>query len=280
MTSGTKLICLELAYDGTSYHGWQSQSDGSGIQDAVERCLKTVLRVPVRLTSSSRTDTGVHAEHQVVTFWSPPDLNENFNPGRLVKSLNALLPTSIRVRSAREVSAKFHPIRSAVAKVYRYRIWRSPGLTPFVEPYVWKWNGPLDLPRMQSAAAQFVGTHDFTSFCASDSTASTRTRQLYDVKLISEGPLLDIWFIGEGFLKQMVRNLVGTLMAVGQGKLRPEDMPRLFAALDRRVVPATAPACGLSLVRVCYDEVPTLDALLGEARKGYNLPLIGEWIDV
>ena len=268
------LIRLTLAYNGETFHGWQSQPSGRGVQDALESCLAVVLRGAVRVTSASRTDTGVHAEYQVVTFRGPVDTNCH----RLVRSLNALLPASIRIRDALIVDGDFHPIRSARAKIYRYRLWRSIGITPFVAPYVWQMAQPLDVESMRSAAKFFVGRHDFTSFCAADSSAKSKVRNVREISIIESGPLIDFWFLGEGFLKQMIRIIVGTVVSAGLGKLAPDSVPGLLAAVDRRVAPGTAPASGLCLVKVCYAEIPQLIDLLEDSLKGYNVSLSGEWM--
>lgn len=266
-------VKMILAYNGSGFNGWQSQPDGSGIQDHLEKALSILLRQFVRVTGASRTDTGVHAEYQVVTFRcaNPPPL------AKLTKGLNALLPANVRIRDVEEVPLDFHPSYSSTGKIYRYQIWRSHGELPFVMPYVWKWTQSLNLKAMQEAADYFVGEHDFTSFCATDSSAKTRVRRILDLRIVEKGPLLEIWFTGEGFLKQMVRTIVGTLVAVGLDKKQASDIPALIAAKDRKIVPATAPAEGLCLVRVLYDESLTLDALLEQARQGYNLALDGSW---
>lgn len=269
-----RLIRLTLAYNGEDFHGWQSQPSGRGIQDSLEKALHTLLKSKIRVTASSRTDTGVHAEHQVVTFKT----HEAVDFHRLVRGLNALLPRSVRARDAREVSHDFHPIRSAVAKVYRYRIWRTVGITPFVSPYVWHNTLKLNLEAMRTASKFALGQHDFTSFCAADSTTKTKIRTINDIRIVESGPLIELWFVGEGFLKQMVRILVGTLVAVGQGRLPTDSIEGILAAKDRRAAPGTAPAGGLCLVKVCYDASIDFDALLGETGKGYNLPLDGEWM--
>lgn len=268
-------VKLVLAYNGHGFNGWQSQPDGSGIQDHLEKALNVMLRHFVRVTGASRTDTGVHAEYQVVTFRAetlPPMF-------RLVKGLNALLPPTIRIRDAVEVPLEFHPNRSSLGKIYRYQIWRTHGEHPFVMPYVWKWPQDLDLDAMKQASAHFIGEHDFTSFCATDSSAKTRVRKVHDIRFIDKGPLLEIWFVGAGFLKQMVRTMVGTLVAVGLGKKTADDVPTIMDAKDRRLAPPTAPAEGLCLVRVIYEGPLTLDALLEQAGQGYNLALDSVWRD-
>jgi tRNA pseudouridine38-40 synthase len=270
-----QLVRLTIAYIGDGFHGWQSQKDGSSIQDAVESALAIIYKGPIRVTSASRTDTGVHAEFQVVTF----TLHGAFNSYKLVKSLNSMLPKGVRVRDAEVVGKDFHPILSSKAKIYRYNIWRSVGITPFVEPFVWHLHRPLDIASMKRAAADMEGTKDFTSFCAADSSAKTKTRRVLEVRIIEKGPLIEVWVLGEGFLKQMIRIMVGTLVAVGQGKLADDCVPGILAAKDRRAAPSTAPAQGLSLVRIYYDNVPQLDALLEETIQGYNFGLGGGWLN-
>ena len=260
---------MTLSYCGADFHGWQSQPSGMGIQDSVEKCLATMCRETMRLTSASRTDTGVHAEHQVVTFRS----SQKFELHRLLKGLNALLPKSVRVIQIEFASPEFHPIQSSMGKIYRYRIWRAHGEHPFIMPYVWKYTNHIDVLKMASAAQYFVGEHDFTSFCAIDSSAKSKIRKIFEIQVKDQGPLVDLWFYGEGFLKQMVRNLVGAIVACGNGKMALEAIPELLSGKDRRLAPATAPASGLSLVRVCYDQKTTLQALLATASTGYNLPL-------
>jgi len=268
------LYRLDLTYIGERYHGFQSQPSGMGIQDHIERALATFCRHPVRITSASRTDTGVHAEHQVVTFRSAAGLDTY----RIVKALNALLSPDVRVINARVANDSFHPIFNSTGKVYRYRIWKSAGESPFMSPYAWRMTSPLDLPAMTSAARQMVGTHDFTSLCAIDSSAKSKVRRVREVFLSDRGTVLEIWVLGDGFLKQMVRNMVGVLVAVGRGKLSEHDVRGILDAKDRKLAPATAPANGLCLVKIFYGDDLNVSALLEQARSGYNLSLSGDWI--
>ena len=268
------LYRLDLTYIGERYHGFQSQPSGMGIQDHVERALSTFCRHPVRITAASRTDTGVHAEHQVVTFKSASGL-DTF---RIVKALNALLSPDVRVITARLAPDSFHPIFNSTGKVYRYRIWRSAGESPFMSPFAWRLTTPLDVPAMTSAARLLIGTHDFTSFCAIDSSAKSKIRRVREIVLSDRGALLDVWVLGDGFLKQMVRNIMGTLVAVGRGKLSEKDVREILAAKNRKIAPATAPANGLCLVKVFYGDDLNVSSLLEQARSGYNLSLMGDWI--
>ncbi len=251
------LYRLDLRYDGAPFQGWQSQPDQSGVQDHLERALKTFLRHDVRVTGASRTDSGVHAEHQVATFQS----EVAFEPRRWLKSLNGLLPDSVGVDNLALVAPEFHPILSAKAKAYRYRLWVSELRHPFVAPFVWQMPGALDLGAMREEARAFVGAHDYTSFCAVDSSAKTKLRKVIEVDLHADGPLIEIWVVGEGFLKQMVRSMVGTLVGVGAGRHPRGSVARMLAAKDRTAAGQTAPALGLALVKIFYDEVATAESL-------------------
>jgi tRNA pseudouridine38-40 synthase len=274
MTDLLKQVCLRIAYIGDGFHGWQSQLDGSGIQDHIEKVLEVFLRERVRITGASRTDTGVHAEDQVACF----RISAAVDLHRLVKGLNAMLPLGVRVKGAQFVPLDFHPILSATAKLYRYRIWRSIGETPFYSSHSWKWSGPLDLDRMLQASRVFVGTHDFSAFCAADSSAKTKVRTLYDIRQVNAGPLLELWFYGEGFLKQMIRVMVGTLMSVGQKKMSVDDVAEVLQVRDRTKAAMTAPADGLTLMKVCYGPPPPLDSLFKERSIPlYSVSLLEDW---
>jgi tRNA pseudouridine38-40 synthase len=267
------LYRLDLSYIGEKYHGFQSQPSGNTIQDHLETALATFCRHPVRITAASRTDTGVHAEHQVVTFRGAQGLSVF----RIVKALNSLLSPDIRVMSAIAVVDRFHPTFESTGKAYRYRIWRSAGESPFVSPFAWRNSHPMDVSMMIDAARQLIGTHDFTSFCAVDSSAKSKIRRVREIVIFDRGAMLEIWVVGDGFLKQMVRNIVGLLVAVGRGKIGPAEVKGILEAKDRQLAPATAPACGLCLVKVFYSDDLSVSALLEQSRNGYNLSLSGSW---
>jgi tRNA pseudouridine38-40 synthase len=247
-----------LAYVGTRYHGWQSQTSGQTVQDHLERALKTILRHPVTTIAASRTDSGVHSDHQVVLFRTEVPFHEE----RWIRSLNGLLPEDIGILNIHPADNDFHPIYSAKGKVYRYRIWQGASRHPQWTPLVWTIQGQLDLDRVRQGAAGFVGIRDFTSFCALDSSAKTRTRQVYGIELVEKGPMLEIWVYGRGFLKQMVRIMVGTLVDIGRGKRSPEAVAEILSAKDRTQAGKTAPAQGLTLVRVFYEDLPAAESLL------------------
>lgn len=264
----TKTIRIDFSYIGTQYLGWQTQNKDDCVQDRVEAALQTILRHPVRVLGASRTDTGVHAEHQVAVFKTAAQVD----PGRLLKSLNAILPRDMGVHSVQEVDGNFHPIGSCKAKAYRYRLWTGRGKHAFLDPYVWRLFQPLDLEKLTSRAQEFLGTHDFTSFCATDSNAKTRERTILDIGVDHHGELIDIWIIGDGFLKQMVRSMVGTLVELASSA-DSRTITQLLAAKDRTKAGVTAPAQGLCLVRLFYESVPTLKMLQRQSERGYTMPL-------
>lgn len=260
---------LDLQYLGTSFLGWQSQPQGTAVQDHLEKALSTMLRHPVRVTGAARTDTGVHAEQQVAVFRTAVAYDER----KWLKSLQGLLPSTVGVASIRTVGSDFHPIRSAQAKVYRYRLWLGVTRNPLIAPFAWQIVSDLDVTALAEAARDFVGLHDFTSFCAIDSTAKTRQREIYEVVVEQQGPLVDIWVSGSGFLKQMVRTMVGTLVDVGLGKRDAKSLPAVLAAKDRQAAGMTAPALGLSLVQICYGERPTVAELRTRLSAGFCVKL-------
>ena len=260
---------LDLQYLGTPFLGWQSQPQGSAVQDYLEKALSTMLRHPVRVTGAARTDTGVHAEQQVAVFRTTVAYDER----KWLKSLQGLLPAAVGVASIRAVANEFHPILSAQGKVYRYRLWLGVTRNPLIAPFAWQIVAGLDVSSVARAARDFVGSHDFTSFCAVDSTAKTRQREIYEVVVSQQGPLVDIWVSGGGFLKQMVRTMVGTLVDVGLGKRSPESIPEVLAAKDRQAAGMTAPALGLSLVQIFYAGRLSVAELRAQLSAGFCVKL-------
>ncbi len=260
---------LDIMFVGTSFHGWQSQTDGNTIQNKIEKALTTFLRHDVRVNGASRTDSGVHAESFTATFATP----QKFDEYTWIQSLSALLPPEIAVGGISKAPQDFHPIKSAKAKAYRYRVWMKNVRHPMLAPFVWQVSPQLDVDLLRQAITQFEGTHDFTSFCASNSNAKTHTRKIFEIKVLRHADLLDIWVIGEGFLKQMVRNLAGTAVEVGLGKRSPDEISGILEAKDRTKAGQTAPAQGLSLVKVFYDQIPTVESLATQASQGFTLSL-------
>jgi len=260
----TRNLKIVLAYDGSEFSGWQVQPDAATIQGTLASAIGRVTGEKVLPQASGRTDAGVHALAQVVTFATASPM-----PARnLVKALNDILPPSIRVIESNDAPPEFHARKSAHAKTYRYRIYRGAICSPFLARYVWHYPYPLDHDAMQEAAGLVIGEHDFTSFAAVDSErgrkdetnsevghgALSNVRQIFASTLShgSEEEELVYTVRGSGFLHHMVRNLVGTFILVGKGTLKPADITGILAARNRSAAGATAPASGLYLVNVEY----------------------------
>ncbi len=244
-------IKLTLAYDGTDYHGWQVQPHQVTIQAELQRVLGEIEGQPVHVDGAGRTDAGVHALAQVASL----SLQNPIPTDNLRRAMNRLLPPAIRVLGAEEVAPDFHARRSARAKLYEYRIWRAEICDPMQYRYVYHHPYPLDLAAMAGAAPLFEGTLDFRSFAAAgeeEDGDEPRLRTVFSSRLEAEGDLWRYRVRGSGFLHHMVRNMMGTLLEVGRGRLAAADIPRILAAGDRRHAGPTAPARGLFLVEVEY----------------------------
>jgi tRNA pseudouridine38-40 synthase len=247
-------IRLDLAYDGTDFHGWQRQPVAPTIQGCLEEAIQKLTGASVQVYGSGRTDAGVHALHQVANFQTVSTI-----PGpNLVKALNDLLPPTVRVKAADEVAPTFHARYDVRSKTYRYRILQTPVCSPFLWRFVFHHPYPMDRARMAEAAQVFPGEHDFTSFAGAgeqdDEESKSMVRVIFRSRLLwrPRTSMLVYEVSGNGFLHHMVRNIVGTLIEVGRGKLAPRDVPRILAALDRTQAGPTVPAQGLCLVKVEY----------------------------
>jgi tRNA pseudouridine38-40 synthase len=254
---------LMLMYDGTDFLGWQVQPDRATIQGTLADAIQRVTGERVLPQGSGRTDAGVHARGQVASFFlEAPIPAENF-----LRALNRKLPESVRVLQAEIVGNDFHARHSSKAKTYEYRIYplRAGGVcAPWKARYVWALGWPLDVERMQEAAGLVMGTHDFTSFAASDPDLATRrdneegddsagnVRTIFESGWRADGELLIYRVRGDGFLHHMVRNLVGTFVDAGRGQLAASDLARILDAKSRSEAGATAPARGLFLDSVEY----------------------------
>jgi len=239
---------LTLAYDGTNFHGWQVQPQLRTVQGELERALRKLFNHDVAVTGSGRTDAGVHAHAQVANVGS----ERTMDTGAVIRGANALLPDDIRVLSVEEVGADFHARRSARSKTYQYRVWRLPIVSPFEFRYVYAFRYPLDESMLDRGTRCFVGTHDFSSFCATATEVEDRTRTIYEASWARSEREWTFEIRGNGFLQYMVRTIVGTLLEIGQGRILPEQIPAIFEARDRRAAGPTAPASGLHLIRVEY----------------------------
>ncbi|MDB6128955.1 MAG: tRNA pseudouridine synthase [Verrucomicrobiales bacterium] len=243
---------LTIAYDGTPYAGWQIQKVGLGVQQLVEEALAKLFPSAPRVHSSSRTDTGVHAIGMVVHVEIPKAELRLPDP-RLMLAINAFLPLTIRVMSAKRCSASFHARFNATGKQYRYYIWNAPAMNPLLVQRAWHIPKALDIDSMRRAAQKVIGKHDFKSFAGTRSyemDSTVRTVQKLAIK--KEDRLITVIIEGDGFLYKMCRGLVGTLVQVGSGKRDQDSLSTILEARDRTAAGMTAPAHGLVLWKVFY----------------------------
>lgn len=245
---------LILSYDGAEFSGWQVQPDLVTAQGTLASAIGRITGEKVLPQGSGRTDAGVHALAQNVTFVTFSAVpTENF-----LKALNDILPAAVRVLDVREMPAEFHARHSARGKTYRYRIYRGAICPPFLARYVWHYPYPLDEEAMAQAAPLVAGEHDFTSFAAVDPERGKDGEPVSNVRTIfsSQWERLEDELVytvrGSGFLHHMVRNLLGTFILVGRGTIEPADVTRILQTRDRSAAGATAPAAGLYLVNVEY----------------------------
>lgn len=253
-SSATRRWRLTLAYDGTDFHGWQSQPTGKTVQDFLEKRLATIFKEPIRVHGSGRTDSGVHARAQVAHF----DANWNHPPERLLAALRSGLPEGIMPLDLRTVPAGFHARYSARAKRYVYHLHQGMA-DPFEGRFCHSLGGrELDLADMRKAARTFLGEHDFTAFAADrgDGSDENPVKQLWRVEVIERPPRVRIIFEGSGFLYKMARSLTGALLDVGLGKLPAAEIPSILASRKRTARVFTAPARGLFLEHVYYHRLP------------------------
>lgn len=243
-----RTIKLTIEYDGTAYSGWQVQPNGLAVQQVMETALERLLGEAVRLRSSGRTDAGVHACAMAAAFKTSKGL-----PMRaFVEGTNSFLPPDIAVLDAVEVHHDFKPIGEALSKHYRYTILNNPVRSPLRRLFTWHVREALDLGAMREGAAFIVGRHDFAAFRASNCAAKTTVRRIYSIEISQRDDLICIDVVGEGFLKNMVRVIAGTLVDIGRGRFAPEHLAWLLLNPDRKKAGVTAPASGLCLIKVSY----------------------------
>ncbi|HMC76556.1 MAG TPA: tRNA pseudouridine(38-40) synthase TruA [Vicinamibacterales bacterium] len=244
-----RTIKLVVQYDGGDYVGWQRQGKGVSVQGLIEEALTTIDGAPVTLHGAGRTDAGVHAIGQVASARVTSPIED----WQLVRALNAHLPDAIRVTELTTVPDAFHARFSATAKTYEYRIWNGRTVPPFVRRYAWHVIEPLNLPPMEQASQAIPGEHDFAAFRSARSMNHTTVRRITSAGWRRDGEHTLVFEIGgQGFLRYMVRSLVGTLVEIGRGQRPVGDVARLLAAPDRTQAGRTAPALGLFLMRVEY----------------------------
>ena len=241
---------LRLSYDGTRYRGWQRLGDCEmTIQGKLERVLSKMVGADVEVIGSGRTDAGAHAACQVANF----HCNTDMTPEEIKDYLRQYLPEDIGVISVSEADERFHSRYLAKRKTYRYRIWNSDMPCVFERKYVWNIDNQLNIPAMQDAAQVFVGTHDFLAFCSNKRFKKSSIREIYDFKVERIGPEVVFTVTGNGFLYNMVRIMVGTLVAVGTGELKKENISSILNTRVRENAGITAPPQGLCLMEVGYE---------------------------
>jgi tRNA pseudouridine38-40 synthase len=260
---------LTLEYDGRGFAGWQSQGERERtVQSELLRALAEIARPPMRLMGAGRTDAGVHAEGQVASV----TLATRLDGETLRRALNAKLPEDVAVLAAEPRPDSFDARRDALAKRYRYQLWNAELPSPLRAARFWHVREPLDLAALRAGAARLVGTHDFTSFRGTGSAVRTATRTLTLVDVAGEpGGELRIAIEGDGFLRHMVRNAVGTLVEVGLGRRPSAWIDEVLAARDRAAAGRTAPACGLTLEWVRYPGDGPETSAAPPARAGFSL---------
>ena len=245
----TRTLKLTIAYDGTDYHGWQVQPNGMTIQEQLEIAALRFAGVRNPVTGSGRTDAGVHAWGQVASWTYAGELPKE----RIQAAFNGLLPSDIVVRRVEEVLPVFHARKSARTKTYLYIIDNSPYANPLMRRYAWHIRQPLNLDLLSQAATILIGRHDFLSFKAADGETSTSHRTIIQARWLKRGPYLLFFIKGDGFLKNMVRIIAGTLVDIGRGKNLSQKMHSIITARDRAAAGITAPAHGLILRSVDYS---------------------------
>ncbi|OQY25766.1 MAG: tRNA pseudouridine(38-40) synthase TruA [Desulfobacteraceae bacterium 4572_35.2] len=243
-------ICLTIEYDGTRYGGWQIQPNADTIQECVEKALEKVIGSHVRVYSSGRTDAGVHSV----------GMRAHFDTGTLLplsayrEGVNRFLAADVAIRSAEVVDEHFHARFDAVGKWYQYKVYRGKIRSPLQRNTAWHVPLKLDIESIVEAATFFVGRHDFSAFRSSSCVAKTATREIYAFDVIEQGDFLIFNVKGSGFLKNMVRVLVGTLVDVGSGQFDTKSIQNLLECGERKKAGRTAPACGLCLMDVWYEK--------------------------
>ena len=242
-------VRLEIEYDGADYIGWQWQTEGKSLQKVIEGAITQVVGEPVRLHSSSRTDAGVHARAMVAHF----KVEKLLPLAAYREGVNHFLPKDVAIIKAEVAPADFHSRFSSVGKWYRYSMWRGEVRSPLLSGRYWHVRKELDVHAIKKATATLIGRHDFSAFRSSGCDAVTTEREIVGVEVIEEHGLIHIDIAGNGFLRNMIRIIVGTVVEIGLGKRSAKSMIELLENGQRDVSGATAPAAGLCLMQVWYD---------------------------
>ena len=237
---------ITLSYDGTEFHGWQRQPDRKTVQSTLETTLTQITQKKISVIGAGRTDAGVHALAQVAHFKANLRMDED----EILRALNSLLPQDIRITSLSRAAPDFHARKSARSKIYKYRILHSPTISPFVVRYALHWPSALDVNLMRRAAPLFIREADFTAF--SSNRLLDPVRRITRSEIKKKGTEIIYTVEANGFLRYMVRTIVGTLLETGKGKFSPEQIEELFKQKKRSLASPTAPAKGLCLIKVNY----------------------------
>lgn len=237
-----------MAYRGTAYHGFQKQDNALTVQEVVEKCVSRVLDTQTDIYGCSRTDTGVHANEFCFSLNTHRDIPvRNF-----IRGVNGYLPSDISILSCEEADKDFHARYSCVSKEYVYLIHNSESRNPFAEDLQYHYRRKMDIELMEKAASYFIGTHDFKSFCSTHTDKVDTVRTIYNLSIEKQNDLVKVLVKGDGFLYNMVRIIIGTLLWVNEGRIQPEQIPDIFLKADRKYAGKTAPPHGLYLNKVFY----------------------------
>ena len=248
--SGEKSMRVKLvvAYDGTNYHGWQIQDNGITIEEVLNKELSELLKEDIKVIGASRTDAGVHAMGNVAVF----DTDTRIPAEKISFALNQRLPEDIRIQESTQVADDFHPRFCDSIKTYEYKIWNDRFPNPMVRLYSKFVYYNIDVDKMREAAAYLIGKHDFKSFCSAKAQVESTVREIIDISFTQEGNMIAMRIKGYGFLYNMVRIIMGTLLECGTGLRTPESVKEILLACDRSKAGNTAEACGLTLVGIEY----------------------------
>jgi tRNA pseudouridine38-40 synthase len=248
VTDPARILRLTLAYEGTDLHGWQSQPGAATVQGLVLEACRRILGAPVKVVGASRTDAGVHALRQIASVTTASSMETS----RVARALNAVLPVTVRVLEVAQAPPGFDARRSAVAKRYAYLIDRGPVADPFLRRFAWHPPHALDVGAMAGSLAALRGKHDFSAFCAAPGRGRTPTCTVLSARVVERKQRVAILLSADRFLHHMVRNVVGSLIEVGRGARPVEWLDEVLSGRDRSRAGPTAPAHGLTLVRVLY----------------------------
>lgn len=243
-------LLLTITYDGKAFHGWQIQQNAFTVQEAFQNALSKIIGDGFEIKGCSRTDSGVHANMYCISLKT----THSIPPQRLKAALNRWLPLSVAVLDCKDEEEAFHARYSCKSKEYIYKIWNSPVRNPFLDGYALHYRYPLNAEQLHQAAQAYVGRHDFTSFCTLDNREpGDMTREVRHFSVTRDGDMVMMRVEADGFLYNMVRIMVGTLLRIAQGKIPPDGIPAILAAKNRQLAGPTAQACGLYLNQVHYE---------------------------